>query len=106
LLLDHAFAHDLVDGRLDERAGDGFTGSIPFAIVWNPRAIGPNVTAELSDRLAQLALFGADVHAIHVELDESDRLQRKEYVTVPQVPLQPFQLFRQVSDQVRMLTRA
>jgi hypothetical protein len=32
LLLDHAFAHYLVDRRLDERAGDSFTSSPPLAV--------------------------------------------------------------------------
>src|SRR6266567_6648514 len=64
LLLEHAFANDLVDSRLDERAGDRFTRSIPFAIVWDRRRVGPNVTSEFSNRLAQLALLGAHVHAV------------------------------------------
>src|SRR5438067_1354738 len=51
LLLDHALADDLVDGGLDERTGDRLATSVAFAIIWDPRAVGPNVARELGDHL-------------------------------------------------------
>jgi hypothetical protein len=33
LLVDHAFADHLVDGRLDERGGDGLAGPMTLAVV-------------------------------------------------------------------------
>src|SRR5260370_38262601 len=77
----------------------------PYTTLFRSR-VGPNVTSELSDRLAHLALLGAHVHAVDVELDVRDRLQRGEYVTVQQVPLMPLQLFRRVSGRVRFVVRA
>src|SRR5437660_8630994 len=89
LLLDHACADHLVDGGLDERAGDRFARSIPLAIIWDPRAVGSNVATELGDQLEQLLLLMARMlGGVEVELEVFDRLQRTEDVAVPQQPLQ------------------
>ena len=92
LLLDHPLADDLIDGGLDECTGNGFTRSIAFAVVRDPRPVGPDVAAKLIDGLAQLVLCRARVLVVDVELKVVDRLQREEDIAVPQIPLEPLQL--------------
>jgi len=44
LLLHHAFADDLVDGGLDEGAGDGLPGAVAIPVVGDPVGVGPEAT--------------------------------------------------------------
>jgi hypothetical protein len=87
LLLDHALADDLVDGRLDERAGDGFARPIPLAVA---RAIGDG-WASVLDRapesaeklLSDIARIRAAPHRssraayVAVQTTERERLERE-----------------------------
>src|SRR6266568_9558366 len=76
------------------------------AIIWDPRAIGPNVAAELSDHLEQLLLLDARLlGVVEVDLKIVDRLQRTEDVAMPEEPLQPGQLLQRLGGQFRMLAR-
>ena len=83
LILHHPFAHDLVDGRLHERAGDGLACSVSLPVVGDGRGIGPDVGVELGDRLEQLALFGARVLDVEVNHQILDDLQGSKDVAVP-----------------------
>src|SRR5664279_2701728 len=51
LLLDHAFADDLVDRGFDERGGDGLAGTSAFPIVGDSGGVRGEVAAEFAYRL-------------------------------------------------------
>src|SRR5216683_3613676 len=103
LLFDHPLADNLVDGGLDEGTGNGLTRSIAFAVVRDPRSVGSDVAAKLTDRLAQLALFGARVLVVDVELNVVDRLQRKKDVAVPEIPLESVQFLGEFGGELGIL---
>ena len=92
LFLHHPLADDLVDGGLGEGTGDDLAGPVALSVVGDAVGVGPEVAAELGDGLEQLALFGAGVAGVEVELDVFDGLQRAEDVAVPAEPLEPCQL--------------
>lgn len=49
LLLDHAFAHQVIDGRFHKRRGDRFLIAIAVPIVRDERLIGRNIPSEFAN---------------------------------------------------------
>ena len=77
---------------------------MPLAIVWYPRAVGPNVAVELGDHLEELLLLDARLlSVVEVDLKIVNDLQRTEDVAVPEEPLQPDQLLQDFGGQFRIL---
>src|ERR1700737_865649 len=89
-LLDHSLADDLVDGRLDERGGDGLAGPVTLPYL----GIEPAFVSMYppTNRLEQLAMLGSWFLDVEVGLQVTHGLQGSKHVAVPQEPLQALQL--------------
>jgi len=57
LFLHHPFAHDLIDGWLNEACRDGLSVPVTIAVVRNEWSIGSDVSPEFSNRFQQLSLL-------------------------------------------------
>src|SRR6266849_3245283 len=80
LLLDHPFAHHLVDRRLHERIGDRLASAVALTVARDPGGVGPDVAAELHHRLAELALRWTGLLDVEVHLQVLDHLESPEDV--------------------------
>ena len=58
LLLDHAFADDLVDRGFHERGGDDLAGAVALPVVGYGRGVRGEVPAELAYRLGEFCRAG------------------------------------------------
>src|SRR5664280_2300015 len=91
LLLDHAFADDLVDRGFHERGGDDLAGAVALPVVGYGRGVRGEVPAELAYRLGEfvvpvLVLLAAGVLVFEVGGDVVDGLQRARWVSRPGRP--------------------
>ena len=102
LFFHHAFADDLVDGGLDEGAGDGLPGAVAFPVVGDPVGVSTDVGVELTHRLGQSGLFEGGFLAAFVELalEVLDGLQGPEDVAVPEEPFEAVQVVADLGGEV------
>jgi hypothetical protein len=105
-LLNRSFADDLVDGRLDERGGDGLASPVTLPVIGDRTGVRLHVSADVANRFEQLGMLGGCFLDVEVGLQITHGLQGSKHLAVPQEPLQALQLRGEVGREVRFLNQA
>src|ERR1035441_710102 len=99
LPLGETFADHLIHRGFHKRGRDPFPVPIAIPVVGNKYAIGGNIATELPCRFQQL--LGAlrwRLEELQVYLEVLNQLQSTVHVSMPQVPLEPFQVLLDLRD--------
>lgn len=83
LLLAHARANHLIDGRLDEGCGNRLAVPIPVAVIEYERLIEDEILVQFSERFEQFLLRTSVFEALEINLQMLDRLKRGAYRNRP-----------------------
>ena len=76
LLLNHALADHLIDGRLDEDRGNRLAVPIPVSVIWNERLVDGEIPSQFLERFEQFLLLTIFFEDLKIDLHILDRSKR------------------------------
>ena len=103
LFLHHAFAHDLVDGGLDEACGDGLSMPVAIPVVRDEFSVGSYVSPEFSHRFQQFSLFLIIFFEVQSDFQIFHNLYRLVSIPMLKIPFEAFEFFFYFSAQIRLI---